>query len=472
MTPNTLVCGDAVSVMRGWPDGSVNCVVTSPPYWGLRSYAGEQERVWSGADGCEHEWADETFEAITGTGGNWQQAENGPGLASGKHQTRFKGDVNAAAVKERTTVRRGFCLRCGAWRGALGLEPTPEMYVEHIVQVFREVRRVLHPRGTLWLNMGDSYAGSGGAGGDYNAGGLREGQPRYPGRRPAELKPKDLCLMPARVALALQADGWWLRSVIIWDKPNPMPESVTDRPTTSHEYVFLLAKSDHYWWDAEAVREPHDDRAGPVSRFGNTGSKGGNAGGIFRDGDDGGARPSFPLATGGRVYHPAGRNLRTVWRIPTQPYSGAHFATFPLALASRCLLAGCPPKVCAVCGEPWARRVDRGHRVMVSARGAYGSGGSTPDDSLIRAGAVSEGRMRRGWAYENRDLGLFPTCSCGGQTRAGIALDPFMGSGTVALAALQLGRTFLGIEISEAYCKLAEARIAGARSQQRLGLEV
>ncbi len=149
------------------------------------------------------------------------------------------------------------CGKCGARRvdSQLGLESTPEEYVANMVAVFREVKRVLRPDGVCWLNLGDSYNGSGGAGGDYSAGGLKEGQPKYPGRSVSALKPKDLVGIPWRVAFALQADGWWLRSDIIWAKPNPMPESVTDRPTKAHEYIFLLTKSATYYYDNEAVKE-------------------------------------------------------------------------------------------------------------------------------------------------------------------------------------------------------------------------
>lgn len=217
--------------------------------------------------------------------------------------------------------------------GQIGLEETPGEYVERLVEIFREARRVLRDDGTLWLNLGDSYNGSGGAGGDYAAGGLGEGQPRYPGRSVGALKPKDLVGIPWRVAFALQADGWWLRSDIIWAKPNPMPESVRDRPTKAHEYIFMLAKSQRYYYDQDAIREPHSGDWGnprPNPGYYVPGSKG-------------------PKGTSGRGYktlhigHPKGRNKRTVWTVPTKPFKGAHFAVFPPDLIRPCILAGCPP---------------------------------------------------------------------------------------------------------------------------------
>jgi DNA modification methylase len=221
--------------------------------------------------------------------------------------------------------------------GQLGLEPTPKEYVADMVAVFREVRRVLRADGTVWLNLGDSYA---------RQGGKTDGLPRHwDGREndPSGMhakrslasefgaKPKDLIGIPWRVAFALQADGWYLRSDIIWAKPNPMPESVTDRPTKSHEYVFLLSKSARYFYDADAVREADGGRgSGQVARK-------------YRI--DAGGNPNHPGNQGYAVpWEPnsAGRNLRSVWTIATQPYPGAHFATFPEALVEPCVKAGCP----------------------------------------------------------------------------------------------------------------------------------
>jgi DNA modification methylase len=266
--------GDCRAVLPTLPEASVQCVVTSPPYWGLRDYGVE---------------------------------------------------------------------------GQLGLEPTPEAYVEAMVGVFREVRRVLRDDGTLWLNMGDSYAGgkTGNTNGGAASGLMRDGRPEQ-GRRassqrlqdhmaaqrftkapPPDCKPKDLVGVPWRLAFALQADGWYLRADIIWTKPNPMPESVTDRPTKAHEYIFLLSKAARYFYDADAVREPAEyGRREWSSVRGNLASVGIN--GVRGHATVGGGDPS------------TGRNLRSVWTIPSAPFPDAHFATFPPALASRCILAGCP----------------------------------------------------------------------------------------------------------------------------------
>jgi len=220
--------------------------------------------------------------------------------------------------------------------GQLGLEPTPDEYVAKMVEVFREVRRVLRDDGTLWLNLGDSY-GAGGTGrrdggisgglGTQGGNKIGSGSPGYYRQRePSGLKPKDLCGIPWRVAFALQADGWRLRQDIIWAKLNPMPESVTDRCTKSHEYVFLLSKSARYYYDAEAIKEPAVSVGGGAC-FG-------------KQGHD----ASGTLAQSRRYKRPAYnlRNKRSVWSVSTKSYPGAHFAVFPPKLIEPCILAGCP----------------------------------------------------------------------------------------------------------------------------------
>lgn len=228
-----------------------------------------------------------------------------------------------------------FGLRDYGVDGQIGLESTPDEFVAKMVEVFREVRRVLRDDGTLWLNLGDSYAG-GNAGGKWREGSARaDGEVRDDGhsRRnrngmgPVEgLKPKDLIGIPWRVAFALQADGWYLRSDIIWHKPNPMPESVTDRPTKAHEYLFLFAKSDRYYFDAEAFKEDAVQ-----------------AGRVRKDRMGGNKYVEGVKHSDGSVFTGSDRrNRRTVWTVPTQPFSGAHFATFPPALVDPCIRAGAP----------------------------------------------------------------------------------------------------------------------------------
>ncbi len=229
-------------------------------------------------------------------------------------------------------------LRDYGMEGQIGLESTPEEYVARLVDVFREVRRVLIPHGTCWVNLGDSYA-AGGAGapstkstlsgnGHHGGGPKMHAGSAMTRNAPPGLKPKDLVGIPWRVAFALQDDGWWLRSDVIWAKPNPMPESVTDRPTKAHEYVFLLTPSGRYWYDADAIREAH---VGPLHAPGNTTHNGRLTSSM--------GHVDEPARVWGS---PAGRNARSVWSIATQPYPEAHFAVFPEELPRRCILAGCP----------------------------------------------------------------------------------------------------------------------------------
>ncbi len=242
--------------------------------------------------------------------------------------------------------------------GQLGLEPTPAEYVARMVEVFREVRRVLTDDGTLWLNLGDSYATQGGPGwqgkngqrADLRFTAVRDTVARRGiGRNaPDGFKPKDLLGIPWRVAFALQADGWYLRSDIVWHKPNPMPESVRDRPTKAHEYLFLLSKRERYYYDAKAIAEPATFPDGPnspesiASPYGQGFTRRAKSGNVARKLGDERGRPGSPL--GGSIpWEGATRNARSVWTIATQPYPEAHFATFPEELARRCILAGSAP---------------------------------------------------------------------------------------------------------------------------------
>jgi DNA modification methylase len=314
----TVMLGDCRAVMAEMEPESVHTVVTSPPYWGLRDYG---TATWEGgAEGCDH-----LSQPAGGTrnGGRDRAASGGTFHDSPK--------VEAALAMP----YRDVCGKCGAHRidSQLGLEPTPEAYVESMVAVFREVRRVLRSDGTVWLNLGDSYAATA-AGKAY---GWTNGKTSERDAEtmasyktvglPPGLKPKDLVGIPWRVAFALQADGWYLRSDIIWAKPNPMPESVTDRPTKAHEYLFLLSKSPRYYFDADAVREapaPYERKGGSASWTADSGHTNGVGSSSFHQMSE------------------VGRNLRSVWTIATQPYPGAHFATFPQALVEPCIKAGCP----------------------------------------------------------------------------------------------------------------------------------
>jgi DNA modification methylase len=306
-----ILAGDCRAILPTLEAQSVQTCVTSPPYWGLRNYGTAQ---WEGG-GC--------------------------------------------ALESLHQLSNGVCVICGARRidAQLGLESTPQEFIANMVRVFREVWRVLRDDGTLWLNMGDSYcAAQGGRQQHANEMPKNAFQTSHNGRERKDvdcaswsnrdltskiiptsasgLKPKDLCMMPARLAMALQADGWYLRSDIIWHKPNPMPESVTDRPTKSHEYIFLLTKSERYFYDAEAIREKTAEdsfRKNPNGRPYDPNHKQEQPGSGNRNNHSWNAAKTEIVDF---------RNKRSVWTIATQPYAEAHFATFPEEIPKLCILAG------------------------------------------------------------------------------------------------------------------------------------
>jgi DNA modification methylase len=388
VTTQRIIAGDCLAGLRTLPDASVHCCVTSPPYWGLRDYGHD---------------------------------------------------------------------------GQIGLESTPEAYVARMVEVFREVRRLLRDDGTLWLNLGDSYAAArggtsmpaetlaGGVSGRGDTVAKRGRESGYtPHRDPAAhgLKHKDLVGIPWRVAFALQADGWWLRQDIIWHKPNPMPESVTDRCTKAHEYVFLLTKSARYFYDAEAVKEPGRD-------WGTRDRKPGSA---FVDGTPGRSKQSG----GKNCDFSGGRNRRSVWTITTKPYSGAHFAVMPADLVEPCIKAGCPEQCCPVCGKGWERAVEK---TRTATRPDNGSKYGSPEED-IRGGSVT---LRERHIVSTKTTGFAPSCDCGAAgTTSGTVLDPFAGSGTTLAVAAELGRNAIGCELNADYIALAERRIKEARASVAL----
>jgi DNA modification methylase len=313
----TIYCGDAATVLAEMPDQSVHCCVTSPPYWGLRDYG---TGTWEGGDeACDHK--------------NVKQVERN--LNHSASEQRQGRTADEGKLRDGVSGVDSVCPKCGATRTdhQLGLEDSPQAYVEGMVAVFREVRRVLRDDGTLWLNLGDSYNGSGGGGGDGKQH-SNQGSVDRPDNREGwkGLKPKDLCGIPWRVAFALQADGWYLRQDIIWAKPNPMPESVTDRCTKAHEYVFLLSKAERYYFDADAIKSK-SDYAGTITGTGPKSLSRGQAKGA-------GIAPSGNA--NGCLISPEMANKRSVWTIPTKPYKAAHFAVFPPKLIKPCILAGCP----------------------------------------------------------------------------------------------------------------------------------
>ncbi len=370
--------GDCIEILKDMPDESIDCVVTSPPYWGLRDYGkGEQ----------------------------------------------------------------------------LGLEETPEEFVSNLVKVFSEVKRVLKSSGSVWLNLGDSYfsAPAGNKNGipKQNAYGGREDAAKsmfkasqVKGKKHNTLKQKDLCGIPWKVAFALQADGWYLRQDIIWHKPNPMPESVQDRCTKAHEYIFLLTKSPKYFYDIDAIREPLAE-----SSIGRLNQDIENQIGTTRA--NGGAKTNGNFKAVGDQNK--GANKRSVWTITTKPYKEAHFATFPIELPTYCIKAGCPEKVCKKCKKPVIKESYRENKLNVG----YGNQ-HTPSGTHKKIG----GKYQKFMEENPKKIIEKPTCSCNVGFEGGIVLDPFFGSGTTGLAAQEHNRHWVGIELNEEYIEIAHRRLA------------
>ena len=352
--------------------------------------------------------------------------------------------------------------------GQLGLEQTPEEYVAEMVGVFREVWRVLRDDGVLWLNLGSTFASGArtsydtdakhaGRGGTFRPGAgradgvvderaqrNRDGVPTPPG-----YKPKDLVPIPWLVALALQQDGWYLRSDIIWAKGcsfgpyagNPMPESVTDRPTCAHEYVFLLTKRERYFFDQEAVKTPCAVAPHAPGNKANNGRLTASMGHC--------EQPERTWASDGK------RNIRSVWTIPTRSFPGSHFATFPPALVEPCVKAGTSERgCCPQCGKQWERVVKRekhpSRNMEAQREQARASTGRT-DGHISGPGGMCDA---------TRTLGFRPACDCdAGEPVPAVVLDPFFGAGTVGLVCEQLGRDWIGCELNHEYAKLAQVRI-------------
>lgn len=377
----TLITGDIISQLRLLPDACVHTIICSPPYFGLRAYGGDPV-VWGGDADCEHEFGEEFAPFRLG------QCE----------QTKWK-HVDAAGAGGNVSGG-ALCTKCGAWRGELGHEPTTELFVAHLVDVFRETRRVLRDDGTVWVNIDDSYASES----------CCVENDAFPST--VQYKVKDLLGIPHMFAFAMRQDGWFFRAESIWDAPNRLPESVTDRPVRSHEFVFLFSKSPRYYYDHVAVLQPRADGDGL-------------------------------------------RNLRSVWSLNTQPYAGPHTAAFPTALPERCLLASTSARgCCAACGAPYVR-VYEAHggtwndRVEAGAPSRYG------DDS-------SKGTpLNRMGDAQYQTIGWQQPCSCA--TRDVVpctVLDIFSGSGATGVAALNNGRNYIGIDIDPECAILARDRMA------------
>jgi len=376
--------GHVLDVLKQLPDECVDCVITSPPYWCLRRYP-NADTIWDGKSDCKHEWEGE------------------------------------------------FCKKCGAWKGQLGLEPTLGLYLIHLVQIMKELKRVLKKTGVIFWNHGDNYSNST----------VRCGAPE-----------KCMCLQNFRfITHCIDELGLILRNIIIWCKPNAMPCSVTDRLALMYEPIFVLVKDRAYWFDLDAVRVPYapsgiQRRKYPLSKFGgDPQNPTGRFGKGVKKGSEAVLLPEIP--------NPLGKNPGDVWIIATQPFPEAHFATFPPQLIEPLVELGCPRWICKKCKQPRSRIV----------KTYYEPGKRYSNEKTLTEEAKKQGQnpgpqgMKYGRANAIRYTVGWTKCGCDAGWESGVVLDPFMGSGTVAVVATRLLRRWIGIEISEEYCQMTVNRL-------------
>jgi len=433
---NKVICGDALSVLKTLPSESVNMAITSPPYWGLRDYGIEQ--IFGGDKDCEHEWNSEIIirkRGIAGCGNTGNHSKVIPGQG--------------------TYQRRGsYCRKCGAWKGQLGLEPTPERYIEHMTIVFHELKRVLKKEGTFWLNIGDTYSASSthasksgatyydGISGSYGKDSGRNIRSEYK-RFQDGLPQKCLCMIPERLAWSLIQDGWILRNKGVWYKPNGMPSSVGDRFTNKWEYLFMFSKSKKYYFDLDAVRKPHLDSS--YQRINQ------NQGNPKWDGNRNRGHPTGQDTLNPKQFlHPNGKNPGDVFIINTQPFPEAHFAVFPPKLVETPIKACCPKEVCEKCGKARERIVE-----------SYSIPTRPAKHSKDKNNNIYSTKRERTMPISIKTIG-WTKCDCNTDFKPGIVLDPFIGAGTTGFVAKKLGRDFIGIELNPEYAEMARKRIFGS----------
>jgi site-specific DNA-methyltransferase (cytosine-N4-specific) len=393
---NTIINGDALEVLKTFPDESINCVVCSPPYWALRDYGESVKSIFDGDENCEH---------------NWNSKERK--LHSGTTKSNISGD-NSGHLNEATTTDN-FCSKCNAWKGQLGLEPTFDLYIKHLCDIFDEVKRVLRKDGTCWVNLGDSYLGSNQGYGqkEGQGSGIQSTTDGYfvasKNKTPLsnyKLQAKSLALIPFRFAIEMCNRGWLIRNDIVWYKRNSMPSSVKDRFANKWEHVFLFVKNKKYYFDLDSVRKPH--KISSINRINAGFSKAVSFNYRVRESVKNRLEPKFGSKykaseeeqknykeKGIPEVNPKGGNPGDFWDITTKPFKEAHFAVYPERLCETPIRCGCPEQ--------------------------------------------------------------------------GLVLDPFIGAGTTGLVALKQNKKFIGIELNKNYIEIANKRLKPFLEQQKLG---
>ncbi|RKY40324.1 MAG: hypothetical protein DRP85_08755, partial [Candidatus Makaraimicrobium thalassicum] len=457
--------GHVLDILKQMPDEFVDCVVTSPPYWGLRDY-NTKPQIWDGDPDCDHE-----FEMTT-------EIKN-MGVSNSSTLNGGKGVSDHEKIKNiKIQTEKGFCKKCGAWKGSLGLEPDFKLYIQHLKQIFAEVKRVLKKEGTCWVNLGDTYSGSwGNSGNRFEKTGIsynqreknvmyikRNGSPNYvPPQQKSTLPPKCLVGIPQRFVLMMIDElGWTLRNQIIWYKLNCIPESATDRFTRDFEHVFFFTKSRKYYFEQQFEPVSEDRIKRDLDR-------------IKRDLSTksylsekhtkaGVKRPYDNKKTDEEILQrlSLGRNKRCVWVVNVQSFKDAHFAVYPEKLVEIPIRAGCPEYICRKCNTP---------RVKIYKRMGESSADNMKNKDKSRfnseQGKKQNLRAKRECFFRPIKTS-YSDCGCNAGWKPGIVLDPFFGSGTTGLVALKLNRNFIGIELNPDYIKMAMKRIKPYLEQTKI----
>jgi DNA modification methylase len=430
---NQIILGHNVEIMKQWPAESIDCCITSPPYWGLRNY-GSPAQIWGGDAGCAHE-----FQAFTKKG-----------ISGGKNSSKvqIKGQENFQIVPD---SQYRICQKCGAWEGELGQEPTPDQYIENLMAVFDEVKRVIKNTGSCWVNLGDTFAGSGGAGGDWTHG-KRASATKWK-QGDACVPDRSLVMIPFRFAIAMVNHGWILRNTIIWHKPNCMPSSASNRFTVDYEYMFFFVKQEKYYFKQQFE---------PIAEFNRWGGKQMSKGlaktteykeSIYKSGK------SSVLQKGSNLWpNDKQRNKRSIWRISPAGYKGAHFAVFPPELIKIPIDATCPIGICLTCGKPKEPKYEK---IEVAC---------PPIGGIEKREGFGNPTYSGKTSYMETKFVGYTECGCETAFEPGIVFDPFMGSGTTAVQANAQQRNFIGCEINPDYWKLALDRLFPPQTPTQLDM--
>ena len=437
-----LKIGNVLDKLKEIPDDSIDCIVTSPPYYGLRKYKAP-DVIFGGDSACEHEWQPAKLKLHYGE-------------SSLQPEEKLLNKKMNPENNDHEKIESNVCSKCDAWKGQLGLEPNYNLYLDNLLMVTAELKRVLKPTGTLWWNMGDSYVGGhqGGSIHPKNSAVIdaQEIPQRLQGRPQSTvegMQEKSLMQLPARFAIRMADEqGWILRNTMIWHKRNHLPSSVKDRLTNSYEFVFFFTKQKKYFFNLDAVRVP--SKTGNGSEFGWAG--------IGNKRMGGNAQATTQVSKHILKNNILGKNPGDVLELTTQPFkSKVHFAVFPPKLPEFCIKAGSPDEVCSACGKPKVPIIERPKLPSWNKTSKIVEVQNVSENSALRIGGPAYNK----WKAEHPDVfkGTKPTCTCNAPFKSSVVLDPFAGSGTTMMVAKQLGRSAIGIEISPEYAELIKKRL-------------